>query len=342
MKIGILTFHDGINFGAFLQAYSTKQKLELLGHQVEIINYKDTWFAFKELAYAFRMNGKFVKNAKKIWKFRSAHKLMDMTKPNSDLASFEDKYDVVFFGSDEIWNINNLGFGYDLSYFGKGLRNTKKIAYAPSFGSTKSDDEKLSLVKEYLLDFDAISVRDNNSQKIAEKLTGTKPTIVPDPTFLVDQLNWAVEPEIEEEYILVYAYVLKPEHIKAMKQFSKEKKIKLVSVGFYYSWCDENYLGISPFEWIGFFKKAKYVFTSMFHGTIYSILTRRNFTTFMDPYRLQKFSYLLDTLDIHDRIFDGNSRFESIDYSMLEKKIADYSNIGHKFIETALQNIQEP
>lgn len=96
MKIGILTFHDGINFGAFLQAYSTKQKLELLGHQVEIINYKDTWFAFKELAYAFRMNGKFASNAKKIWKFRSAHKLMDMTKPNSDLASFEDKYDVVF------------------------------------------------------------------------------------------------------------------------------------------------------------------------------------------------------------------------------------------------------
>lgn len=341
MKIGILTFHDGINFGAFLQAYSTKQKLELLGHQVEIINYKDSWFAFKELAYAFRMNQKFVSNAKKIWKFRASHKLMNMTKPNSDLASFDGRYEVVFFGSDEIWNINNLGFGYDLSYFGKGLSNTKKVAYAPSFGSTQADDDKLSMVKEYLLDFEAISVRDKNSQKIVTDLTSSKPTIVPDPTFLVNQMDWCVEPKVKGDYILVYAYVLQPEHIEVMKEYSKKNKLKLVSVGFHYPWCDENYLGINPFEWVGFFKNAKYVFTSMFHGTIYSILTRRDFTTFMDPYRLQKFSTLLDTLDIHDRIYNGKNSFEPIDYTKLEPKIEAYSNIGHNFIEAALHNLEK-
>lgn len=337
MKIGILTFHDGINFGAFLQAYSTKRRLELLGHNVEIINYKDPWFAFKELAYALRINGKITSNAKKIWKFRNAQKLLDMTKPISDLSKIENEYDKVFFGSDEIWNINNPGFGYDLGYFGKGLAHTSKVSYAPSFGSTKIDDKKLNLVKDYLMDFEAISVRDINSQNIIYKLTGSKPTIVPDPTFLVDQFQWAKEPKIQEDYILVYAYVLKPEHINIMKQYAKEKSIKLVSVGFYYDWCDENYLGIDPFEWIGYFKNAKYVFTSMFHGTIFAILMRRNFTVFMDPYRLQKFSYLLDVLDIHNRIYDGTSNFEPIDYSKMESKILNYSSIGNDFIESSLK-----
>ncbi|MEP3372654.1 polysaccharide pyruvyl transferase family protein [Maribacter dokdonensis] len=338
MKIGILTFHDGINFGAFLQAYSTQEKLKSLGHDVEIINYKDRVFAFKERAYALRMNGKFFSNAKKVWKFHKAHKLLNNTNFTSNLSTLKSKYDFVFFGSDEIWNINNPGFGYDLSYFGKGLSNTKKVSYAPSFGSTKIDDTKLALIEEYLAKFYAISVRDVNSHDIINKLTGEKPVIVPDPTFLVDQAKWAIEPKIQGNYILVYAYVLKPEHIEVMKQYAKEKNMKLVSVGFYYDWCHENYLGIDPFEWIGFFKNAKYVFTSMFHGTIFAILMRRNFTTFMDPYRLQKFSYLLDTLNIHDRIYGGYENFNGINYENLEKKIVDYSNIGHQFIESALKS----
>ncbi|WP_435624051.1 polysaccharide pyruvyl transferase family protein [Flagellimonas sp.] len=336
MKIGILTFHDGINYGAFLQAFSTQEKLKALGHHVEVINYKEPWFAFKEKAYALRMDGKILSNIKKVRKFNRTHKLFNLTKFTSDLSKLEGRYDVVFFGSDEIWNINNLGFGYDLSYFGKGLEKTRKISYAPSFGSTKLEDEKLAMVKQYVLDFEAISVRDINSRNIVSSLTGSKPPIVPDPTFLVDHSQWSVDPHLNEDYILVYAYVLKPDHIEEMKRYSKEKKMKLISVGFHYDWCDENYLGIDPFEWLGFFKNAKHIFTSMFHGTIFSILMRRDFTVFMDPYRLQKFSYLLDVLEVHDRIYNGTANYNSIDYANLEGKIEEYSNMGHSFIESAL------
>ena len=46
MKIGILTFHDGINHGAFFQAFSTYSFLKANGYDVEIINYKNKrhWF----------------------------------------------------------------------------------------------------------------------------------------------------------------------------------------------------------------------------------------------------------------------------------------------------------
>ena len=38
MKIGILTFHWAQNYGAVLQCYALKSKLEELGHQVYIID----------------------------------------------------------------------------------------------------------------------------------------------------------------------------------------------------------------------------------------------------------------------------------------------------------------
>ena len=39
MKIGILTYHSPLNFGANLQAYCSKCLLESFGHEVKIINY---------------------------------------------------------------------------------------------------------------------------------------------------------------------------------------------------------------------------------------------------------------------------------------------------------------
>ena len=39
MKIGILTYHSGYNFGANLQAFASSSYLKSLGHEVKIINY---------------------------------------------------------------------------------------------------------------------------------------------------------------------------------------------------------------------------------------------------------------------------------------------------------------
>ena len=39
MKIGILTFHEVFNPGAFLQALATQRLVESLGHEAKIIDY---------------------------------------------------------------------------------------------------------------------------------------------------------------------------------------------------------------------------------------------------------------------------------------------------------------
>ena len=41
MKIGILTFHNAINYGAVLQAYATQELLKSMGHSAEVIDYRN-------------------------------------------------------------------------------------------------------------------------------------------------------------------------------------------------------------------------------------------------------------------------------------------------------------
>ena len=40
MKVGILTFHNAINYGAVLQAYALQQSVMALGAECEIIDYR--------------------------------------------------------------------------------------------------------------------------------------------------------------------------------------------------------------------------------------------------------------------------------------------------------------
>ena len=41
-KVGIITFHQAINYGAVLQAYALKEVCDELGYEAHIVNYADS------------------------------------------------------------------------------------------------------------------------------------------------------------------------------------------------------------------------------------------------------------------------------------------------------------
>ena len=43
MKIGILTFHRAHNYGAVLQCYAMQEILRRMGHDVQVIDYRQPW-----------------------------------------------------------------------------------------------------------------------------------------------------------------------------------------------------------------------------------------------------------------------------------------------------------
>lgn len=153
-KIGIITIHSDLNYGAALQAYALNQYLREQGYDSKIINYikipnHPRVYPFpKNIAYKlmniprFYRYRKFLKSSvtKKSW--NSVEELMN---------GFNEPFDVIISGSDQVWNptcgglIDKLNPIYYLAFADKN--KYKKIAYASSLGSYRFNKEEQLYVK---------------------------------------------------------------------------------------------------------------------------------------------------------------------------------------------------
>ena len=79
--------------------------------------------------------------------------------------------------------------------------------------------------------------------------------------------------------------------------------------------CDKQYTNITvnltPFEWVGMFRNARFVFTGTFHGTVFSILNKRQFKVYLtNESRIKKVGALLRELKIENRIMESEFKFD--------------------------------
>lgn len=342
--IGILTFHDGINHGAYLQVYSLTNYIKSCGLNVEIINYKNIRHWYNEYRCVLRTKNPILlmKMLYKIIIFKKSQLLL----PIGQNYSFNNKYcyksyDVVVFGSDEIWNFRQPIVGYDLTYFGKNINAPRFVSYAASFGSVNNEDAIIpSTISALIKKFDKISVRDNNSLSIVNKVGRNDAEMVVDPVFLVDiPINTT---NIEaKEYILIYTAELALDLQEEIRSYAKKIGKKLISIGYQNRWCDKNIIAIDPFAWLGYFQKASYVITSMFHGTMFSIKYGKQFCTLVDPYRVNKFKGVMEKLELSDRIKEGDTHIENIletniDYLKVNKLLRPFIESSKGFLNSAL------
>ena len=343
MKIGILTFHDGINYGAYLQVYSLYHVLQNLGAEPEILNYKGFFhwrWEYRCLLWTKRPT-RLVANLKKLFEFKRCQKKLKQTS-----FTFYRKhlpyYDKVIVGSDEIWNYS-VAHRDDI-YFGIGLPAREKYAYAASFGSVSQDDNIPANLLSGLQTFKKISVRDENSMTLIRHNLPQKECVkVLDPTLLYDFNGEEVEP-IEKNYVLIYTtYNAISEAVQnEIIKFAKKHNKTLIAVGYYMPWCEKNFDTLNPFEWIGFFKCADMVITTMFHGTMFSIKYKRAFCTILEPYRVNKLKDLLTEFGLGNRIYDEKKGVEGvlnipIDYPLLEGRLRERKQMSIDYIKSVIE-----
>ncbi len=334
MKIGVLTFHETINHGAFFQAYAVYLKLIELGNDVEVIHYKNSEMWLNEYrAFILRKQRPtmLLKNISKMYKFKADLKRLKLTRFTRDVKKIDSSYyDAIVIGSDIVWNYEWEFLGRDPIYFGHGLDPGRLISYAPSFGDISPESQVPDFVVDGLKRFSGISVRDKNSAKIVKNVLGIEPQIVLDPTLICDLVGEEKSHDICEEYLLVYAFKLRPEEIKAAICFAERNGLKTVSVSYSNEWCDKNIVNVGPFEWLGYFKKAKYILTSTYHGTIFSIKYRKTFAVSNNVAIANKVDTLLDVCGLRERIIKPDAMVEpilnrEIDYmkvkSLLDPKV---------------------
>jgi len=86
--------------------------------------------------------------------------------------------------------------------------------------------------------------------------------------------------KIQEKYMILYAYAgrISDRESDWITKYAKKKNLKVYAIGGIQK-CADRFIDCSPFEVLAYFKNAEEVITDTFHGSIFSIITHRPFTT---------------------------------------------------------------
>lgn len=341
--IGILTFYDGINYGAFFQCYALYNVINNMGFNVKIISFKSITHFINEYKH-FLINYKpsvLIKNIMKIYKFRRAQKKMKRTPFVFNSMNLKEIFDIIIVGSDMVWDFKSSFTGFSSTYFGFNLNTKKLISYAASFGEVSLNDNVPEIVVEGLKKFDNISVRDVNSQVIIKKMLDLDVRTAIDPVFLYDFSDDIIKCKFYN-FILIYAFSISKVLQSQIKDFAAKKNLKIISIGYNSFWADKHLIAVSPFEWLGYLKNASYVITTTFHGTLFSIKFNKKFCLLINNKAVEnKIVDLLIDLNIEKQIYKKSSLIEdilsyNIDYEVVNSKLLTMINNSNKYLRNSI------
>jgi hypothetical protein len=344
MRVGILTFHDGLNYGAFFQVYALQTVLRRAGHDCWVINYKSRGFTKREYLAHFnvRRPARSARNFVKLLRFRKAQRRLPLTRrvfaPEALSAL---PFDRVVIGSDEVWNFATRLIGYDLVYFSKGIHAGGVMSYAASFGTVNAGDDIPDELQDCLSRVDPVSVRDTNSLDILTRLGRKDVSMVLDPAFLVDFKETAVRPSGNPEYLAVYGYQFPGGAQQQIRSYAAAAGLETVSLGFRHPWCDRSLDSIGPFQWLGYMLHSRAVVTTMYHGMILSVMCGVPFCMVRTPYRANKLGCLPEDIGITDRLLDEKGALQevlgrSIDYDDVNDRVRKLRERSEDYLMSAL------
>lgn len=345
IKVGILTYHNGINHGAFLQIYALQNYLKELGIGNVVINYKNAGYTLNEYkSFLLTKNPvRFWRNLVKIIKFKRDLMQLDKTQRIFNKQQLSKmKFDLVILGSDSIWNYTNELSCFDPVYFSDSINADKIISYAASFGPDTCGNKYPDTIPPLLNRLDLISVRDPNSKSFVKRLIQKDAELVLDPTFLYDFRKEACGCKYSN-FILLYSLNLGKDGVAVLKAFAERNNKKLISIGYYNEGCDINIVSLSPFEWLGFIKNADMVVTSMYHGALFSIKFNKEFCSIITPYRANKLKPFLIKYGLHGRMATAADQVmnifnRQINWEEVNEKIDNEIIKSKRFLLKAVQN----
>lgn len=366
-KIGILTFHNAHNYGAVLQAYALKTKLNRMGYEASVLNYRNKYIAKtyrKVLHIDFWKRdilpsrwGKVIREIRDVfyglpewrrqWKVFEefiTDRLLDGNGKRLSQADVEKcDCDAYILGSDQIW-ARELTHGLDLIYFGQFAPGKKKISYAASVPDSNIPENEQPYFKQYLQSMDYISVRE---EKLAEKLrelTGREIETVVDPTLLLEQEDYESllydKPLQEGDYVFAY-FVVESEILKhCAKRAAEQLGCELIEL--HYKNTPEIQgrniiLDAGPREFLTYIRDAKMVMTNSFHGTVFSILLQKKFySVYGANGRIENLLNFLNLKDRHIQSEAGLQLEAEIDYEQSGERLTEYRQKSEEFLKKSV------
>lgn len=359
MKIGILTHHYVKNFGAYMQA---KALLSVIKESypdalVEFVDYRVKkheracfihFFGFKP------KRGDTVSGYIEKVKLFFTHRETENSLPHSvRVKSAEDinvlEYDLIIVGSDEVWNFNDIA--YSPIKFGVGLA-CDHVTYSASVGGSMAEDKNIpDELKKGIYGFRNISVRDEKTEELVEKLSGRKAVRTLDPVYLFDyelKVSNKIKKIAEEKpYILIYDCRLESNQIEALTNYAKVNEYQILGAGEYRNWyATTSTTNITPYEWAYLFKNAVAIVTGTFHGTSFAIKYNRTFVSYLtERNRINKVGSLLSEFGLKDRMIDSMGDIvrvldQPIDYRVVNEIIWERKKSSIDYIHRCIGEVE--
>ena len=361
MKIGILTFHNALNYGAVLQCYALQHYLQEKGHDVEVIDYRAPfieeqkkflskteshrrgyvallrYFIIRLLVWpAWR------KTIQVFLQFMVSH--LHLSPRAATTADIPTGYDCIFFGSDQIWS-PKLCRAFNPVFWGQFEKHGARfVSYAASLGETSELDKSgWQQVQQRIKAFDAVSVREKSLQLALQEHCGISASICLDPTLLVDATLFdkiAVRPE-EQDYVFLFNVIDDPAASKFARRLAnqlgaavvirgqakpqlKSRRDKLVTL-------KES---MSPEEFLGYIKYARCIVANSFHAIALSIVFQKECYA-LKSRRSGRVEGLLISLGLDGRIVaatESVDKISSIDYKAVSERLDVMRQSSTQFI----------
>lgn len=363
-KTATVTWIKYHNFGTYLQAYALQQAILSLGFQNEILD--DSLLGNEKKKYTTKgliknfyvlikkcilFNFYFRRKSSIKFYQRFRNKYLHVNEDILPLHSIADKYDIFICGSDQIWFPSEHIFS---PYYYLDFTQKKKIAYAPSIGTSVYPEYFKSKVKPLLEQFSFLSVREKTGADLLAEFVNKPIVTVIDPTLLLPKSHWERfikdRDKKEDNYILCYFLTPNPWYMEYVKEFAKRKNlpVKIFATDVkYINW--KNLLFAGPEEFLNAIYKSTYFFTDSFHGSIFSILFEKRFYTFQRFEEDSQFNQnsrvrnLFRLLELEDYFFNINDleKIDSLsfpDYRKVKMLLEQCRQESITYLKNALEN----
>lgn len=391
-KIGILThYYNNHNYGGCLQAFALVEQLQKMGYSAEQICYiaSDNISVSQKIRRSLKSDGFFgllkiifilltgrikaiiskqnPENKNIIIRSKAMSDFRNFSIPHSQTVYYANTiskckdYDTYICGSDQVWRFHNsrVDAGYWLTF---AADEAKRISYAASVSMKEIPKKHHAEIKQTLLKYRAISVREEEAKEQIEEIVAGEKLVerVLDPTLLMTGDEWnaycAENPYEKESYIFAYLLGDKKEDRRYIKDFAERNQLKIITIPYLlgkYRSCDKKFgdiqlFDVNPALFLSLIRDAKYVMTDSFHGTVFSCLFHREFYLFKrstdnDVKSMNSRIYsLLSLFDCEDRIIspfdDQKESRKDINFEKIEEVLQKEREKSKNFLYEALKN----
>ena len=309
MRIGILTYHQSVNNGAVMQAYSLSRRLKELfpSCEVEIVDYRmkkvqerysytlrsyvgpilsarffrRCLFLLRHPLFLYRYQRRTAVFGECLCKLPLSPVCILADTPDEVYAYINERYDVLVVGSDAIWNY--LSRGYGNAYLPSRSVISTKMSYAAScYGMdflSRPENEREG-IGAALDEFTFIGVRDDATEDFVRwSGCSVNATHTCDPTVFLDVNDLPIDEEKLRKKLKKRGFdfsrptigMMGTIHMLKMIRRMYGNKYQIVALYEYTKGADVNLYDLEPYEWAYVFRYFQVTFTTYFHGTLLSL-----------------------------------------------------------------------